>query len=109
MEFETYQYFARKTAVFPKEFTVIYPAMGVASEAGECLEKIKKQLRDKNCNWDDVEFKEKVAKEMGDVLWYLANLAEDLGMNLNDVAELNLKKLKDRQDRGVLKGEGDNR
>jgi len=96
-----YQVEARKTAFYKDK--IIYPALGLCGEAGEVAEKIKKWLRDGTI--DDVE----VAKELGDVLWYIANLAEDLGYDLEEIARMNVEKLKSRQSRGKLSGSGDNR
>ena len=109
MEFSDYQKEARKTAIYPnlgKNF--VYPTLGLAGEAGEVAEKIKKVIRDGNGVVSD-EKKEELSKELGDVLWYVANLAEELGSNLDDIAKRNLEKLKSRQERGKLKGDGDNR
>lgn len=92
-----------ETAVFPKEYYLIYPALGLVNEAGEYAGKVKKILR------GDTNTTEAAAAELGDVLWYLAACAEALGVNLSDVAQQNLDKLADRAARGVLKGSGDNR
>ncbi len=106
IDFATYQRTALTTAVYPKKYAVSYPALGLAEEAGEVAGKIKKMMRD-GIPLD--EQKEKVESEMGDVLWYLANLAYDCGISLEVVAEKNIEKVKDRQVRGQLHGEGDNR
>lgn len=92
-----------KTAVFPQEYYLIYPALGLVNEAGEYAGKVKKILR------GDTNTTEAAAAELGDVLWYLAACAEALGVDLADVAHQNLTKLADRAARGVLKGSGDNR
>jgi len=104
--FAEYQREALKTAVYPKKYAVSYPALGLAEEAGEVAGKIKKMMRD-GIPLD--EQREKIELEMGDVLWYLANLAHDCGISLEVVVEKNLEKLHDRQVRGQLHGEGDNR
>lgn len=96
---------------------VIYPAMGLASEAGEVMGKIKKLVRDDGIDFysDNVaeqigyEQSKAIASEIGDCLWYLANLASDLGYGLEEVAEMNLAKLKSRRRRGALRGSGDYR
>ena len=106
MNLNKYQEEAVKTAIYPQQ--IVYPALGLAGEAGECCEKVKKALRDNDGVFDD-ERREELKKEVGDVLWYLANLANDLGYSLEEVAQVNLDKLKSRQDRGVLKGSVDNR
>ena len=99
------------TAIYPTHHCVVYPAMGLVGEAGEVSEKVKKLLRKDvliplGLNEDT---RKEIAKELGDVLWYAANLAHDLGYSLNDIAQMNMVKLADRKDRGVLEGSGDNR
>jgi len=109
MDFNDYQKEARKTAVYPnigKNF--IYPTLGLCGESGEVAEKIKKIIRDDSGNISD-EKRELLKKELGDILWYVSNLASELGLDLSDIAETNIRKLKDRQSRNVLKGSGDNR
>ncbi len=109
MTFEEYQKESRKTAMYPdagKNF--VYPTLGLASEAGEVAGKIKKVLRDKN-GIIDAAGKQAVAEELGDVMWYLSQVASELGLSLEEIAAGNLKKLFSRKDRGVIKGSGDNR
>lgn len=109
MTFEEYQDEARKTAIYPnKDNNFIYPTLGLAGEAGEVAEKIKKVLRD-NDGIVSEEKKVEITKELGDVLWYVANLSKELGINLEDVAAKNIEKLKSRQQRDELQGSGDNR
>lgn len=108
MHLSFYQQQASITAVYPSNVNVMYPAMGLAGEAGEVLNKIKKVYRDKDGVFD-AETKREIAKELGDVLWYVAVLARDLGEDLEDTAKANLLKLQDRMRRGVIGGEGDNR
>lgn len=103
MDFDKYQHAARQTAIYPDSSMVVYPALGLAGEAGEAANKVKKMLRDGG------NLREEVADEIGDVLWYCAALASDIGFSLNDIAKNNVKKLKDRQRRGKLQGSGDNR
>ena len=86
-----------------------YPALGLAGEAGEVVEKIKKLMRDTDAKILTDEQKFEIAKELGDVLWYVANLAADLEFGLEEIAEMNVLKLRGRQERDVLKGSGDNR
>jgi len=86
----------------------MYPALGLAGEAGEVCEKVKKMFRDDDGEVTPAKLEE-IKKELGDVLWYIANLAADFGINLDEVAMLNLDKLFSRQKRGTLKGSGDNR
>ena len=108
MDLNEYQYRARQTAIYPEDKKVFYPAMGLAGEAGEILNKLKKVWRD-NLDLDDPEVIATVLKEAGDCLWYVANLIDDLGYTLGEVALANIHKLEDRQNRGVLGGSGDNR
>jgi len=103
MLFNEYQQKAIKTAIYPKEYKIIYPALGLCGEAGEVAEKVKKWLRDGEINDRDI------ALELSDCLWYIANLAEDLGYDLEEIAQMNLDKLADRKKRGVLRGSGDHR
>ncbi len=109
MEFSEYQRKSRETAIYPdlgKNF--IYPALGLAGETGEVLEKIKKALRDERGVVSE-ERRAQIEKELGDVLWYMAQLCTELGLDLDRVARRNLEKLLDRKKRGKLHGEGDNR
>ena len=109
MDFDNYQIEARKTAIYPnKDKNFIYPTLGLVGESGEVAEKIKKVLRDKNGNFDD-ESKLSLKKELGDVLWYLSNLCDELDFSLNDVAEENLEKLNLRLSKGKISGSGDDR
>ena len=87
---------------------VLYPVMGLANEAGEVLGKAKKLLRDRGGVIDD-EFRRMMAAELGDVLWYLSDCCTQLGLNLSTVAEMNIMKLKERQQKGTLQGDGDDR
>ena len=103
MTFDEYQKQAATTAIYNIEHQVVYPAMGLANEAGEVLGKVKKIIR------DGVYDRAEIAKEVGDVLWYAAVLCRDLDVSMGEVAQMNLDKLKDRQERGVLTGNGDNR
>lgn len=105
MDLSVYQKQAMETAVFPKEYALIYPALGLVNESGEYAGKIKKILRGDH----HTDAYGAAAAELGDTLWYLAACAEALGVDLSDVAEANLAKLADRATRGVLKGSGDNR
>ena len=109
MDFDNYQIEARKTAIYPdKDKNFIYPTLGLVGESGEVAEKIKKVLRDNNGNFD-YESKTAIKKELGDVLWYLANLCNELDFTLNEVAEENLEKLNNRLFRGKISGSGDDR
>lgn len=104
MRLDYYQEAAKTTAVFPEEIAPAYLALGICGEAGEVAEKIKKALR----KGEPIP-REEVVKELGDVLWYVAMMADYLGYELSAVAGKNLAKLADRKVRGVLKGAGDDR
>jgi NTP pyrophosphatase (non-canonical NTP hydrolase) len=109
MNFKEYQKSSRKTAIYPNaDNNFIYPTLGLVGEAGEVAEKIKKVIRDKEGVLDD-EKKKEIEKELGDVLWYVSQLASELGLSLEEVAEKNIEKLYSRMDRGKLGGEGDER
>ena len=109
MNFDNYQIEARKTAIYPnKDKNFIYPTLGLVGEAGEVAEKIKKILRDKNGSLDQ-KSKLAIKKELGDVLWYLSNLCNELNFSLNDVANTNLEKLNLRLSNGKISGSGDDR
>ena len=109
MDFKTYQKKARVTALYPNlGSNYIYPTLGLVGEAGEVAEKVKKVIRDKNGIFDD-ESKKAIKKELGDVLWYLSNLSTELGFELDDVASVNLLKLKLRSARNTISGSGDER
>jgi len=113
MNFSEYQKESRVTAKYPEAGdNFVYPTLGLAGEAGEFAEKIKKLMRDKDIHKPSQvtdETKQEVLKELGDVLWYTAQLATEFGVDLNEVADMNIKKLRSRMDRGVLGGSGDNR
>ena len=106
MDFNDYQQHASETSMTPSELKgkIYYPAIGLAGEVGELLNKIKKIARDnKQADIDDIK------GELGDVLWYVSELASQFGMSLEDVAKHNVAKLKSRKDRGMIQGSGDNR
>lgn len=103
-----YQDAAKSTAIYPGDFEIIYPTLGLTGEAGEVADKVKKVIRDKGGDFSEEDSAE-IAKELGDVLWYLANTASDLGFTLENIAKFNLAKLADRADRDKLQGSGDNR
>jgi len=109
MDFNEYQKKSRKTAIYPdKDSNFVYPTLGLVGEAGEVAEKIKKVIRDKGGQLDK-ETKDMLKKELGDVLWYVAQLATELNLSLDEVAEKNIEKLYSRLDRGKIKGSGDDR
>jgi NTP pyrophosphatase (non-canonical NTP hydrolase) len=110
MTFDEYQKQALTTAIKnpdPLMDKTIW-AMGVAGEAGEVIEKWKKIVayRGGEISQDD---RAELSKELGDVIWYIAVLADSLGLSFDEVMQQNVKKLQDRQKRDVLKGAGDNR
>lgn len=102
-DFNDYQTEAKKTAVYPEHMGLAYTALGLTGEAGEYAEKIKKYIR------DGVLDDKLAAKELGDVLWYLAMAADELGYDLSEIALMNLEKLRDRQERNKIGGSGDSR
>lgn len=110
MTFEEYQKKALSTVISTDdEFKdLLHWVLGINGEAGEVAEKMKKIIRDKGgvVSEDD---KKELAKELGDVLWYLAVFANDLGVSMDQIAQTNLDKLASRKERGVLGGSGDNR
>lgn len=106
MNLDDYQRAAQRTAIYPETHRVVYPALGLASEAGEVAGKIKKVLRDQAGDFDAMPV-EALRDELGDVLWYIAVLATDLGLSLDEIATCNLDKLGARAARGTLGGEGD--
>ena len=113
MHFEDYQKTSRKTALYPGvNNNFIYPTLGLAGETGEVVEKIKKLMRNDSVTQASEitdEKKNELEKEMGDVLWYLAQLATELGLDLETIASKNIEKLLSRLERGTLHSEGDNR
>ena len=110
MEFNEYQKKALDTALFPKKYKIIYSAIGLGNEAGEVLGKVKKWLRGDDGDGEmSEERKIALRDELGDVLWYVAVLARDLGLDLDEIAKLNIEKLKSRKQRNTLKGDGDKR
>jgi NTP pyrophosphatase (non-canonical NTP hydrolase) len=108
MELSEYQRRSRVTAQYPRDAWLAYPALGLAGEAGEVAEHAKKAIRDDDGIVGE-ERRAKMAKELGDVLWYVAQLASELDLDLDEIAAQNLEKLLSRQRRGVLSGSGDER
>ena len=103
MGLNAYQKAAAKTAIYKAEHSILYPALGLAGEAGEVANKVKKMLRDGNFD------RQAIASEVGDVLWYIAALSRDLNLDMHDLAMKNLEKLYGRKVRGTLQGSGDKR
>lgn len=114
MHINDYQSEARETAIYPgyndttSIFGLAYTAMGLAGEAGEVSNKVKKIIRDDDGVITGVH-RVQIAAELGDVLWYVAQTASQLGYSLSYVAEMNLDKLAARAANGTLQGSGDNR
>ena len=109
MELSDYQHRSRATAVYPGAGdNLTYPALGLCGEAGECAEKVKKAIRDDGGMLTGAR-REALAAELGDVLWYLAQLATEAGLELDEIAADNLSKLLSRKERGALQGSGDTR
>jgi NTP pyrophosphatase (non-canonical NTP hydrolase) len=108
VDLSEYQRLSRRTAEYPREAWLAYPALGLAGEAGEVAEHAKKAIRDEGGEISD-DRRAAMAKELGDVLWYVAQLASELKLDLDEIAQANLDKLLSRQRRGVLSGSGDDR
>jgi NTP pyrophosphatase (non-canonical NTP hydrolase) len=108
VKFSEYQHFSRRTAEYPREAWLAYPALGLAGEAGEVAEHAKKAIRDEGGAVSH-DRRSAMAKELGDVLWYVSQLASELELDLDEIAKGNLEKLFSRQCRGVLNGSGDER
>lgn len=109
MTFDNYQKLSRRTAIYPdKGSNYIYPVLGLVGEAGEVAEKIKKVIRDNDGVMGE-ERKQVIKKELGDVLWYIAQLATELGLSMDEIAQMNIDKLLSRMQRGALHGDGDDR
>lgn len=108
MNLTEYQNEAMRTAIYPVDRGLEYATLGLASEAGEVAGKLKKVIRDSD-GVMSATTRADLTDELGDVLWYIAGVARELGVTLESVAQHNLNKLADRQARGKLGGSGDNR
>jgi NTP pyrophosphatase (non-canonical NTP hydrolase) len=109
MDLRSYQERSRQTALYPQVGSnPVYPTLGLCGEAGEVADKIKKVLRDRDGLFDAA-IREDLRLELGDVLWYVAQLASELDLDLEDIAEANLAKLASRAARNVIAGSGDRR
>lgn len=105
--FNTYQQQSRKTwNLVHTDHPIVYPTLGLVNEAGEVAGKVKKIFRDKGGQIGEEE-RQALKGELGDVLWYLAQICTELDLTLEEVATYNLEKLFDRLDRGVIRGDGD--
>jgi len=108
MNFNEYQNAAKLTDIYPADHALVCHALGLTNEAGEVAGKIKKIYRDEN----GILYKHReleIAKELGDVLWYLAMVANDIEYTLEEIAEMNIEKLTSRKERNKIGGSGDNR
>jgi NTP pyrophosphatase (non-canonical NTP hydrolase) len=108
MEIKEYQEIIKKTAVYPKNKALEYCTMGLCGESGEVAEKMKKLFRDQNGKVTD-QFKKDVKKELGDVIWYVTALSNELGFSLEEVLDANYEKLIKRRQTNTLHGNGDDR
>ncbi|MCM1310578.1 MAG: nucleoside triphosphate pyrophosphohydrolase family protein [Bacteroides sp.] len=108
MELNDYQRAALRTAIYPAEHAIVYPTLGLNGEAGEVSDKVKKTIRDHGADFSP-ERRREIALELGDVMWYAATLARDLGFTLEEVAQMNIDKLASRSRRNMIHGSGDNR
>ncbi|MDD3487592.1 MAG: nucleoside triphosphate pyrophosphohydrolase family protein [Candidatus Moranbacteria bacterium] len=109
MNFLEYQEKSRKTAKYPNAGNNwVYPMLGLCGESGEVAEKMKKVIRDCGGEIDEAK-KEEIKKELGDVLWYISQLASEFGLSLEEIANSNIEKLYSRMERNVLNGDGDDR
>ena len=103
-----YQNLAKRTAVYPEGVAIYYLTLGLTGEAGEIANKVKKIIRDNDSKITD-EMSEDLKKELGDVMWYIAMLCNELNISLDDVMKYNIDKLASRMERGKLQGQGDER
>lgn len=111
MNLDEYQLACSETANYPGSgelLGLLYTSLGLAGEAGELCDKVKKVIRDSNMQLTD-ERREALVYELGDVLWYVARTAHELGFSLSDIAKRNIDKLASRKERGKISGDGDNR
>ena len=109
MNFDEYQTLSGKTAIYPgRGENLTYPTLGLCGESGEVSEKVKKLIRDKGGVIDN-DVRADLRKELGDVLWYVAQLCTELGLSMSDVAQGNIDKLASRMERGKISGDGDDR
>ena len=107
--FSAYQQASRSTwKLVETQGPLVYPTLGLVNEAGELAGKIKKIFRDRGGVVSEAD-RQALKGELGDVLWYLAQICTELDLSLEEVAQHNLDKLRSRLERGTLGGDGDNR
>ena len=107
-DLDMYQQVAKTTAIYPREQAIIYPTLGLTGEAGEVANKVKKIIRDGTIENHESLIQE-ISAEIGDCLWYISVLADDIGVKLSDIANGNLEKLANRKKKGTIHGSGDDR
>ena len=107
-DLDMYQQVAKTTAIYPREQAIIYPTLGLTGEAGEVANKVKKIIRD-GTNKNNENLVQEISAEIGDCLWYISVLADDIGVKLSDIANNNLVKLANRKKKGTIHGSGDTR
>jgi NTP pyrophosphatase (non-canonical NTP hydrolase) len=108
-DFNTYQRESRKTwSLIHTDHPIVYPTLGLVNEAGELAGKVKKIFRDKGGVISEAD-RDALKGELGDVLWYLAQICTELDLTLDEVAGANIEKLFSRLERGAIHGDGDNR
>ena len=103
MDLNEYQLWTRTTAIYPADQADVYLSLGLVSEAGEVAGKLKKWIRDKTLNTTDL------LHEVGDCLWYIARLSDELGVTMEELASAKYEKLEGRRKRSTIGGSGDNR
>ncbi len=108
MKIEQFDNFVKETTLNLINGDPYYGILGLCGETGEVAEKLKKIKRDKQGVFDDAS-KAEIIKELGDVVWYVTNIAQSLGSNLEEVMSVNIEKVNSRRERGVMNGSGDNR
>ena len=107
-DLDMYQQVAKQTAIYPREQAIIYPTLGLTGEAGEVANKVKKIIRDDGYK-NNESLVQEISAEIGDCLWYISVLADDIGCKLSDIANANLVKLANRKKKGTIHGSGDTR